>query len=124
MWNSRFFVFCRVFVHLMCLNDLSFVFFNLKTNFSYQEFINEPELYNNCYIHWKGRLSNLIITESLITFDFLVGYDGKKILEGIIPVTLDFGARIDSDFPIEVLGKIKKTNNQYIIEAVSVHQYQ
>ena len=99
-------------------------FTTLKTNFSYQDFIIEPELYNNCYIHWKGRLSNLIITESLITFDFLVGYDGKKILEGIIPVTLDFGARIDSDFPIEVLGKIKKTNNQYIIEAVSVHQYQ
>jgi len=99
-------------------------FSTLKTNFSYQDFLETPKLYNNCYIHWKGRLSNLIITETVIKFDFLVGYDEKKILEGIIPVTLDFGARIDSDFPIEVLGKIVESDNSYVIEAVSVHQYQ
>ena len=99
-------------------------FTTLKTNFTYQEFITESKLYNNCYVHWKGRLSNYILTENLIKFDFLVGYDEKKILEGIIQVTLDFGARIDSNFPIEVLGKIVETENGYIIEAVSVHQYQ
>lgn len=99
-------------------------FTTLKTNYSYQEFLEEPELYQNCYIHWKGRLSNLIITDNLIMFDFLVGYDDKKILEGIMPVTLDFGARIDSDFPIEILGKINKADKEYFIEAVSVHQYQ
>jgi len=99
-------------------------FTTLKTNYSYQDFLSEPKLYNNCFVHWKGRLSNLVITESLIMFDFLVGYDEKKVLEGIIPVTLNFGARIDSDFPIEVLGKIIETENGYIIEAVSVHQYQ
>ncbi len=99
-------------------------FTTLKTNYSYQEFMAEPELYLNCYIHWKGRLSNLLITDKLITFDFLVGYDDKKILEGIIPVTLDFGARIDSEFPIEVLGRINKKDTGYFIEAVSVHQYQ
>jgi len=99
-------------------------FSTLKTNFSYQDFLEAPKLYNNCYIHWKGRLSNLLITENIIQFDFLVGYDDKKILEGIIPVTMDFGERIDSDFPIEVLGKIVETVNSYTIEAVSVHQYQ
>lgn len=86
--------------------------------------MSESKLYNNCYIHWKGRLSNLLITENLIMFDFLVGYDEKKILEGIIPVIMNFGARIDSDFPIEVLGKIIETDDGYFIEAVSVHQYQ
>lgn len=99
-------------------------FTTLKTNFSYQEFIAEPKLYVNCYVHWKGRLSNYLLTEDLIMFDFLVGYDEKKILEGIIPVTLDFGARIDSNFPIEVLGKIIETEKGYTLEAVSVHQYQ
>ncbi len=99
-------------------------FSSLKTNFTYREFIKNPKLYNNCYVHWKGRLSNLVVTESLISFDFLVGYDDKKVLEGIIPVTLNFGARINSDFPIEVLGKIVQNNNIYAIEAVSVHQYE
>ncbi len=99
-------------------------FTTLKTNFSYQEFKAEPKLFENCYVHWKGRLSNYILTEDLIMFDFLVGYDEKKILEGIIPVILDFGARIDSNFPIEVLGKITETEKGYTLEAVSVHQYQ
>jgi len=99
-------------------------FTTLKTNFTYQEFLLEPKLYNNCYIHWKGRLSNLVVTDNLIEFDFLVGYDDKKILEGIIPVTLNFGARIDSNFPIEILAKITKKDTEYILEAVSVHQYQ
>jgi len=99
-------------------------FTSLKTNFTYQDFIKNPKLYNNCYINWKGRLSNLVVTESLISFDFLVGYDDKKVLEGIIPVTLKFGARINSDFPIEVLGKIVENSNIFAIEAVSVHQFE
>ncbi len=99
-------------------------FSSLKSNFTYQEFIKNPKIYNNCYIHWKGRLSNLVVGENLISFDFLVGYDNKKILEGIIPVTLNFGARINSDFSIEVLGKIVENNNIFEIEAVSVHQYE
>ncbi|MDA3939089.1 MAG: hypothetical protein PF693_07255 [Spirochaetia bacterium] len=99
-------------------------FSTLKTNYSYQEFLQEPKIYQNCYVHWKGRLSNLITNDNHIMFDFLVGYDDKKILEGIIPVTLNFGARIDSNFPIEVLGKIINTENEYVLEAISVHQYQ
>ena len=99
-------------------------FTTLKTNYTYQDFIKEPKLYENCYIHWKGRLSNLFISENIISFDFLVGYDDEKVLEGIIPVTLDFGARIDSSFAIEVLGKIVTSSDGIVIEAVSVHQYQ
>jgi tetratricopeptide (TPR) repeat protein len=99
-------------------------FSTLKTNYSYQEFVQEPELYNNCYVHWKGRLSNLIVSEKVIKFDFLVGYDDRKVLEGIIPVILNFGARINSEFPIEILGKIVMNEGEYGIEAVSIHQYQ
>ena len=99
-------------------------FSTLKTNYTYQEFMKEPQLYINCYIHWKGRVSNLIISEEIIKFDFLVGYDDKKVLEGIIPVRLNFGARINSEFPIEILGKIVEEDGKYSIEAVSVHQYQ
>lgn len=99
-------------------------FTTLKKNYSYQDFIKEPELYENCYIHWKGRLSNLIVSEKNIEFDFLVGYDDQKVLEGIISVTLNFGARIDPAFPIEVLGKLVTHADGTIIEAVSIHQYQ
>jgi hypothetical protein len=98
-------------------------FDTLKTNYTYQDFISEPQLYINCYVHWRGMSSNLKITENEISFDFLVGYDDKKVLEGIIPVILNFGARIDSAFPIEVLGKLEKTESGYFLEAVSIHQF-
>ncbi len=100
-------------------------FTTLKTNYTYQDFIKEPELYENCYVHWKGKLSNLAVSEELISFDFLVGYEDEKVLEGIIPVTLNFAARIDSSFPIEILGKIVTTSvGTATLEAVSVHQFQ
>ncbi len=99
-------------------------FTTLKNNFSYQEYIKEPELYLNCYVHWKGKVSNLLVTENEIRFDFLVGYEDEKVLEGIIPVSLDFGARIDTTLPIEILGKLTNTGSEIVLTAVSIHQYQ
>lgn len=98
-------------------------FDTLENNFTFNEVKDRPELYESCYVIWKGRVSNLVVKDSSIHFDLLVGYEKEKVLEGIVPVRLDFAAHIDPAFPIEVLGKIKPSDGKISLAAVSIHQF-
>jgi len=81
-------------------------FATFKDSFSFKEVGEQPHLYRNCYVKWKGRISNLKITKEEISFDFLVGYHEGKVLEGIIPATLNFAVSLEQGAPVEILGKI------------------
>ncbi len=99
-------------------------FSTLKTAYTYQDVIKEPLLYKNCYVKWKGRVSNLIVTKKDISFDLLVGYEKEKVLEGIVPVTLYFPVKIDPALAIEVLGKIEIVDSKIHLTGISIHQFQ
>ncbi len=103
------------------LQDSTFA--NIKTDFKYRDVLKDPLLYENCFVRWKGRVSNLSVTEEAITFDLLVGYEDGKVLEGIVPVVLRFGVKIDTALPIEVLGKIVFKDNKLVLEGTSIHQF-
>lgn len=97
-------------------------FATFRDPFSYQEVAKDPYLYRNCYVDWKGMVSNLRITTKQITFDFLVGYNEQKVLEGIVPVTLDFAADIRTAMPLELLAQVKTSGDHILLRGVSVHQ--
>jgi hypothetical protein len=97
-------------------------FATIKGSFSYQDVSRDPYLYQNCYIDWKGMVSNLKVTSSDIRFDFLVGYNDQKVLEGVVPVVLDFAADIRGATPLEVLGQVKLDGARMTLRGVSVHQ--
>ncbi len=99
-------------------------FATLKTKYTYQEVKKTPLLYHNCFVIWRGRVSNLVITENSISFDLLVGYADEKVLEGIVPVKLNFGAKIDSSLAIDVLGKIIIDGSQIRLLGTGIHQFQ
>jgi hypothetical protein len=95
---------------------------SISSNFTYAEIIGNPRLYENCYILWKGRFSNLRFTEELITFDFLVGYEKSQVLEGIVPVQLKFPVKLNPAYPLEMLGRVEVINEAAIrLQAVAVH---
>ncbi len=98
-------------------------FDTLSHNFTYREVRSQPQLYRDCYVIWKGRVSNLQVGDSTIEFDLLVGYETEKVLQGIVPVELDFAAHIDPAFPIEVLGRIAPENGNIKLQATSIHQF-
>ncbi|MFW5727135.1 MAG: tetratricopeptide repeat protein [Spirochaetota bacterium] len=98
-------------------------FDTLNHNFTYKEVRSQPLLYNDCYVIWKGRVSNLQVGENSIRFDLLVGYETEKVLDGIVPVQLDFAAHIDPAFPIEVLGRIESEEGNLRLKAASIHQF-
>lgn len=97
-------------------------FATIKNSFSYKQVSTDPFLYQNCFVNWKGMVSNLKITKQAITFDFLVGYHNEQVLEGIVPVTLDFAADVRASTPFEVLGQVKLTGDHIRLKGISIHQ--
>jgi hypothetical protein len=81
-------------------------FDTLKDRFSYGEVIKEPVLYRDCHIIWRGIASNLNIEQNHTSFDFLVGYDTRRTVEGIVRVDYDFAIPVNPERPVEILGRI------------------
>ncbi len=99
-------------------------FSTLTTSYSYAEVVKQPLLYESCYVRWKGRVSNLVTTKTYIGFDLLVGYEKGTILQGIVPVKLNFPVKIDPSLAIEVLGRIHISQKKILLTGVSIHQFQ
>ncbi len=96
-------------------------FTSLKTNFTYGEVVTDPESFQNCFVIWKGKISNLTVTSKRITFDLLIGYEEEKVLVGIVPVTLNFAADLDPDVPVEILARVIISGESISLEGIGIH---
>jgi hypothetical protein len=81
-------------------------FDTLRDRFSYGEVIRDPALYRGCHVIWRGMATNLNAEENSTAFDFLVGYDTRSSLEGIVPVVFKFSVTVNPEQPLEVLGRV------------------
>ena len=97
-------------------------FTSLKDSFTFSQIMDEPYLYQDCYVFWRGKISNLVITAEMIKFDYLVGYHTEEELEGIIRVSLDFGAKLRSGDNIEILARIVYMEGTLSLEGISIHK--
>lgn len=95
-------------------------FTNFEGEISFEDIRNDPMLYENCYVRWKGKISNLQIHSKEIRFDFLVGYHDNKVLEGIIPVVFDFAVSLEQGDPVEIIGKIVKPLTNLHLQGTSI----
>jgi len=98
--------------------------FKRSDNPSFTDVKSESAIYRNVYVIWKGMATNVAVTDEGTTFDFLVGYDTKKTLEGIIPVVFTIPVSINMERPLEVLGKITlgSSYSDIKLEGVAIHQ--
>jgi hypothetical protein len=102
-------------------------FDTLKDRFSYSEIKQDPLLYRNCYVIWRGMATNLTEGEESTTFDFLVGYDTRSTLEGIVPVVFNFSVPLNLERPLEILGKVIPVSSAVgedgiRMEGIALHQ--
>jgi hypothetical protein len=81
-------------------------FADFSDNFTYADVVTEPWLYDGCYVRWSGQTSNVTSTGGVTRFQFLVGYEEERVLEGIIVAEYDglFDFRAG---PIELIGRIQ-----------------
>ncbi len=81
-------------------------FTDFKDAFTFEEVLSEPILYDGCYVMWKGKVTNLVIEDDNMRFDFLVGYHEEKEFKGVVPVELDFAAKIEDGYAMELLAQV------------------
>jgi hypothetical protein len=93
-------------------------------NFPYQEVSTEPWLYEGCYVRWRGRAANVTVGDDAITFDLLVGYENEQVLEGVVPVRLDFAARVESAMSVEVIGEVIADDELTGLRGVAIRMIQ
>ncbi|MDR0402097.1 MAG: tetratricopeptide repeat protein [Treponema sp.] len=98
-------------------------FDTLKDSFGYREVHDEPALYQDCYVVWKGMAANVEQIEHSASFDMLVGYDTCRVMEGAVNVGLSSPAEVNPSVPLEALGKIAVlSGDRFMLEAVGIHQ--
>ena len=97
--------------------------FNRQDNPSLTLVNSEPVLYRNVHVIWTGMATNVEITDEYTRFDFLVGYDTRRVLEGIVPVIFYSPVSISIEHPLEVLGRVVLTSQPDIrLEGIAIHQ--
>lgn len=97
-------------------------FASISNSVSYATVLEDPYLYQDCWVRWKGMATNLITRENKFTFDFLVGYDTRSTLEGIVPVRCTSVLPIQTIKPLEVLGKISFENGSLFLAGSAIYQ--
>jgi tetratricopeptide (TPR) repeat protein len=119
---------CRLIISY--LETPGFDTFNRRDNFSYSDVIRDPFLYRDCHVIWQGMATNVENFPSRTVFDFLVGYETRRTMEGIVRVVFEQAAAVNPEKPLEVLGRVvpvsdeKSPNASFNIELqiVAIHQ--
>ena len=98
--------------------------FKRNDNVSITEITREPFLYRDVHVIWYGMATNVIVNDEHTRFDLLVGYDIKRPLEGLVSVVFGVPVAINTERPLEVLGKIILDNSPhgFSLEGVAIHQ--
>ena len=77
-----------------------------EDKFSYLAVTKDPFMYRDCHIVWRGMATNVVSEQNHTSFDFLVGYDTYRTLEGIVQVDYDFAIPLNPERPVEILGRV------------------
>jgi hypothetical protein len=97
-------------------------FDSFRDPYAYAAVTKQAALYDGASVLWKGKVANLKVGKDSLTFDFLVGYDQEKQLEGIVPVTLPFAADLADGSAVEVLAQVGTNGTAPTLLGISVHR--
>jgi tetratricopeptide (TPR) repeat protein len=100
--------------------------FRRQDNFAYAEVIKDPTLYRGCHVIWKGMAANIQLFSSQTSFEFLIGYDTRQSLEGIVAVLFDRALLVNPEQPLELLARIVPVSGDrgetIRLEGLAIHQ--
>jgi tetratricopeptide (TPR) repeat protein len=92
----------------------------IGTDYSYADVASAPWLYDGCWVKWTGMTANVVFRDDAILFDFLVGFEDGKVLEGKVPVEIPFTAVIEP-LPLELLAQVEPRDGSFILVGKTLH---
>jgi hypothetical protein len=102
-------------------------FRTIKDPPSFAEAQRDPALFDGCSVVWKGMAANVRPDvhvggdSNAVSFDFLVGYQDKKRLEGLVPARM-IGAEVPVDRPLEILATLKAVDGSLSMDCAAIHE--
>ncbi|MDC7225039.1 MAG: hypothetical protein PQJ60_14920 [Spirochaetales bacterium] len=90
------------------------------TDYTFSQVMREPLLYQNCWVLWRGRLTNLQVSDERISFVFLVGFENETFLEGSLPAYVEYGVKIDQELPVEILGRLVREEGELVLKVETI----
>jgi len=87
----------------------------------YAEARKDPALYDGCSVVWKGMAANVRASPSSVAFDFLVGYQDKKRLEGLVSARTS-GFEVPVDRPLEILATLRALEGDFSMDCAAIHE--
>jgi hypothetical protein len=97
-------------------------FASFRDGYAYSQVSKAPSLYDGAFVLWKGEVANLDVGKDEIRFKFLVGYEKRKELQGVVPVTLDFSAVLQNGIPLELLARVVAEEDLFTLSGISLHR--
>jgi hypothetical protein len=85
------------------------------------DIMRDPRLYEGSYVKFRGRATNIVSSPNRVSFDFLIGYQDGKKLDGIISVYSDSGLAPEEENSYDVLGQVKLVNDSPLLRCVTLH---
>lgn len=101
-----------------------------KDNYTFDQVQSDITLYQDCFVVWSGRVSNLEkFEDNSMTSDLLIGYEDLKNVEGVVKVYYpELSSPFDSSKPVRILGKLtfeeKDEEKRIILQEVAIYQPQ
>ena len=93
---------------------------SFSTDYDYAQVQKDPLLYEHCWVLWRGRVSNLVITDERISFLFLVGFEDETYLEGSIQGYVEYGVKIDRELPVEIMGQLVREEGELVLKVETI----
>ncbi len=91
-----------------------------ENSFDYADVESLPALYEGCWVLWRGMTANVLYDNDAIRFDFLVGFDEGRILEGRVPVEIPF-LTVMEPLPLELLARVENREDGFHLIAKTLH---
>ncbi len=98
------------------------VFDTKLEQYSFAEVSKDLHLYQDCYVIWTGRVTNVVSNEQCFNADLLVGYEDMKKIEGIAPLQISSEITVNPEKPLKVLAKISINDGRLLLLGKAVYQ--
>jgi hypothetical protein len=120
----------RAHIIISYMDTPGFDTFKRSDNAAYQDVIQDTLLYEGVHVIWRGIATNIEIIDYKTACIFLVVYDTRISLEGMVPVSFDHVISINPERPLELLGRIVPVSADLThsdlapirIEGIAIHQ--
>jgi tetratricopeptide (TPR) repeat protein len=98
------------------------VFDSKFEQYTYQEISKDLYLYQDCWVVWTGRVTNVNANEKYFSADLLVGYEDMKKIDGIAPLKISSEISVNPEKPLKVLAQISIEDGRLLLLGKAVYQ--